>query len=116
MADWTVEFYQEPSGRCPVLGFIKSLPAKAGAKILRTLDLLEEFGPLRGVADTRQIEGPLWEVRVRTADHHLRLLYFLHAQRRIICLHGFAKRSAKTPRKEIEVALRRMADFLERRE
>jgi hypothetical protein len=41
---WKVVFYETETGENPVWGFIFSLPAKDQAKVVRALDLLEEFG------------------------------------------------------------------------
>ena len=41
-----------------------------------------------------------------------RLIYFFFTGRRIIFLHGFQKKTQRTPRREIEIARRRMNDYL----
>jgi len=40
-----------------------------------------------------------------------RLLYALLPDRRIVFLHGFQKKTQRTPRREIEIALKRLEDF-----
>jgi hypothetical protein len=41
---WKVVFYETEAGEIPVWDFIFGLPAKDQAKVVRALDLLEEFG------------------------------------------------------------------------
>ncbi|MBI2863369.1 MAG: type II toxin-antitoxin system RelE/ParE family toxin [Chloroflexi bacterium] len=43
-----------------------------------------------------------------------RTFYFAGAGRHIVLLHAFTKKTQKTPRTEIETAVRRMHDFLQR--
>jgi len=106
--DWTVEFYTDVRGKSPTLEFINSLPKREQAKITRVLELLREFGPALGFPHARPIRG-LWELRAGVG----RLFYFVHTGRRFIILHGYRKQRQKAPRKEIEMAHRRKAIFLE---
>ena len=82
--------------------FIHGLKKPTIAKILRTLDLLERFGHQLGMPHSKPIESNLFELRVR-GDQEVRLLYSFHNSRAII-LHGFTKKTHKTPQKEIALA------------
>jgi DNA-binding XRE family transcriptional regulator len=62
----------------------------------------------------RHIEGKVWELREESQGNIFRLLYFLAPGRRIVLLHGFAKKTQRLPRRELEIALRRLARFEER--
>jgi phage-related protein len=53
-------------------------------------------------------------LRIRAGRRAYRIIYFAHPGQRFILLHGFLKRTRKTQRKDLEIAERRMADFLER--
>lgn len=106
---WSVEFYTERDDVAPAFEFLKSLPAKDSAPLLRALDLLEEFGTALGMPHARPIEG-LWELRRGSG----RLFYFGYTGRRFIILHGYRKKGQKAPKREIDTAKRRWADFLER--
>ncbi|MCL5289763.1 MAG: type II toxin-antitoxin system RelE/ParE family toxin [Bacillota bacterium] len=109
----TVEYYMEKD-YCPVLEFIHSCSSKEQAKILREIDLLEEFGPLLGMPYVRKIEGTddIWELRIRLANNQFRLLYFIFSNNKIVMLHGFQKKTQKTPKREIEMALKRRMKYL----
>jgi len=111
---WTVEIYTDARGNAPVRDFIDSLPEKHQGRIARTIDLLEQFGLQLGSPYTKHLRGKLWELRIRAGRRAYRIIYFAHPGQRFILLHGFLKRTRKTQRKDLEIAERRMADFLER--
>jgi phage-related protein len=106
---WRIEFYTDMRGRSPALDFLRSLPKREQAELLRVIDLLQEFGVQLGMPHARPIAG-LWELRGGAG----RLFYVAHTGRRFIILHGYRKQSQKAPQQEIETAQRRWADFLER--
>ena len=57
----------------------------------------------------KHLDGRLWDLR--PSPH--RLIYFAIKGRRFVIFHGFQKRTRRTPRREIEVARRRMQRVLE---
>jgi phage-related protein len=111
---WTVEFCQDERGRYPVREFLDSLPQDDQARILQTARLLEDFGLQLGAPYVKAVRRKLWELRVRSGRTRYRILYFAFVGQRFILLHGFVKKTAKTPRREIEIAERRMAEFIDR--
>ena len=113
---WTVVFYHDRSGRRPVTEFLDSLPPEDRAAVLRDLALLEEFGLDVGWPHVRAITGrrKLWELRVKSTSGAIRLFYFAHTGRRFVVLHGLVKKTRKVPRRELDVAERRMWDVIER--
>ncbi|MBT9170948.1 MAG: hypothetical protein DDT18_01305 [Actinobacteria bacterium] len=62
----------------------------------------------------RHLEGELWELREESRTNIYRIIYFFFTGRRIVFLHGFQKKTQKTPRQEFEVARRRYLAFLAR--
>jgi len=94
--------------------FLDGLTATERAVVLRGFALLEEFGLAVGAPHVRAIRGyrKLWELRVRTQRGAIRVLYFAHTGRQFVVLHGFVKKSGKTPRRELEIAARRMQEVL----
>lgn len=62
----------------------------------------------------KHIEGKLWELRRGSSGNIYRVMYFFFTGRQIVLLHGFQKRTQKTPRSEINIAQQRMADFIGR--
>ena len=62
----------------------------------------------------RHLEGKLWELRRESQTNIYRLLYAFLPGRRILFLHGFQKKTQKTPRGEIEIASQRLDQFVKR--
>jgi phage-related protein len=106
---WSLEFYTDARGQSPALNFMTSLQGKERSALLRALDLLLEFGPALPFPHTSHVDGPIWELRAGQG----RLFYFAYVERRFVVLHGYYKKSQKAPKREIETAHRRLADFLE---
>lgn len=112
--EWVVEFYIEPGGRRPVNEFVDSLDAKTKARLLAAIEQLRLRNVSAGEPLVRHLEGKLWELRRESDGNIYRLMYFFFTGRRIVFLRGFQKKTQKTPRREIETALRRMNDFVQR--
>ncbi len=86
--------------------FIRSLEKQTIAKVLRTTDLLEEFGYKLGSPHIKKISDNLFELRVQ-GKQEIRIFY-IFSKNQIILLHGFVKKSQKTPKREIEIAQRKL--------
>ena len=71
---------------------------------------MEAFGPDLGMPRTRAMGGGLFELRLRAAEGIARVFYCTVVDRRIVVLHQFAKKTAKTPPNELQIARRRMKD------
>jgi len=86
--------------------FISSLDDKAVAKVLRTIDLLEQFGNRLGLPHSKKISRGLYELRVR-GKQEVRIFYVFKRNQAIL-IHGFVKKSQKTPQKELRLAKQKM--------
>jgi phage-related protein len=105
-----VVFYEDHRGESPAIKFIDSLrQPKEKAKVVKVLDLLEEFGVNLKMPHARPISGKLWELRPGPN----RLLYFAHVNKQFVILHAFRKTTNETPRHHIDTAQRRMQEILE---
>ena len=60
----------------------------------------------------KHLEEKLYEVRAKDRSGIYRVIYFAHTGKRFILLHGFVKKTQKTPRKEIEIAKQRMKEMV----
>lgn len=109
---WVVEYYRDPKGNEPVAGFIDSLSAEVQVKVFRTIELLARYGVLLKEPYTKQLKEKLRELRVIDRMGKIRVIYFAHTGRRCVLLHGFIKKTAKVPQKEIEIAEKRMNDYI----
>jgi phage-related protein len=116
--NWEIEFYKTESGREPVSDFIQSLKSVADqAQILRVLDLLLEHGLHLGNPYVRDVTGmrKLKELRIRSQSGIYRIFYFAFTGQKFVLLHAIAKKSQKTPKKDLRLAFQRMKDFLSRK-
>lgn len=82
--------------------FIESLQAKEIAKVIRTIELLEEFGNNLGMPHSKYLENGLLELRVR-GKREIRVLYCFHKNKAFL-LQAFIKKTQKTPEKELIAA------------
>lgn len=55
---------------------------------------------------------PLWEMRMKGRDGIARAAYVTASGKRVVIGHVFVKKTQKTPRREIETALRRAKEVL----
>ena len=113
MSTWKVELYETQSGRSPVADFIKAQSKHDQARIFAELDELLEFGPLPRGQKLRQIRGKLWEYRFSGKRGPFRFFFFTNG-RRIVVVHAICKKTQRTPRQDIRLALDRMTDYLKR--
>lgn len=58
-----VEFYDLPNGEEPAKEFIYSLPRGMMAKMLKNIDLLEEYGPALRGPYSEHLEDGIFELR-----------------------------------------------------
>jgi len=56
----------------------------------------------------KHVEGKLWELRAKAADGIARGLYVTATARRVVVLHGFIKKSQKTPQRALDTARERL--------
>lgn len=114
MPDWSVEFYSTSDDNSPVLDWYESLDDKAKAKLIWIFQLLETNGIEVGMPYIKPLGDKLYEVRADVNRNTFRVVYFLHTGRRFILLHGFQKKTQKTPEKELERARKYLEDFIKR--
>ena len=82
--------------------------------MMRLIEFLAERGVLLKEPYTKQIRGKIRELRVKDKQGAVRVLYFTYTGKRFILLHGLIKKTDKTPEGDIEIAEKRMNDFINR--
>jgi phage-related protein len=97
-----------------VAEFLDRLDEKTRARFRWSMDMLRIRNIQARQPLARHLDGPLWELREESNTNIYRIIYFIFTGRRIIFLHGFSKKTQKTPAKEINIALRRYDDFIDR--
>jgi len=62
------------------------------------------------------LDDDLWELREESSTNIYRVIYFFFTGRRIVFLHGFQKKTRKTPAQELTMARKRAVAFRVREE
>ncbi len=101
--NWTVVFLDEG-----VQAEIDGLSGDIRSRFERIVHLIETHG-LERIREpyVRHLEGPVWEMRMKGRDGIARAAYVTATGKRVVVVHVFSKKTQKTPRREIETALRR---------
>jgi phage-related protein len=102
-------FYRSSAGVEPVLDWLKSLPADERKEIGRDLMRAQWRWPV-GMPLCRSLGGGLWEVRSSVPGNRIARVLFCIQDGNIVALHGFIKKTQKTPQAELELAKKRMKE------
>ena len=102
-----VHFYKTDSGTEPVREWLKNLDSKS-RKIMGEDIKTVQFGWPLGMPLVRKMEKNLWEIRVELDKRTARILFTSHDEMMIL-LHGFIKKSQKTPASDLRLAKQRLA-------
>ena len=86
-------------------------PAGILANLLHILEMIEEFGPALGAPYTASIGSGLFEIRARGKEGIGRSLFCTVKDREIVILHSFIKKTQKIPKKELEMARKRLKEL-----
>lgn len=106
--------YNTPSGWVVVIGNrraekeLEAMAVDIKADFLRLTELIETYG-LEEIHEpyVKHLQGKLWEMRMRGRDGIARAAYVAASGKRVVVLHCFVKKTQRTPRENIELALER---------
>jgi phage-related protein len=103
---WTVETLN-----ATVDAELDALPADMLARLWQIADLIKDMGleRVRGPY-VDHLQGPLWEMRLKGKDGIARAIYVAAQGKRVVVVRVFVKKTQKTPRREIKLALKRAKD------
>jgi phage-related protein len=104
-----VVFFKTGGGKEPVREWLKALPRDDRKTIGEDVKTVQFGWPL-GMPVVRKLEKDLWEVRSRLQNRIARILFTVEDDV-IVLIHGFIKKSQKTPKKDLELAKRRLAQL-----
>lgn len=104
-----VLFYRTAAGREPVREWLRDLDRDARKTIGEDVKTVQFGWPL-GMPLVRSLGESLWEVRSRLRDSIARIIFMTEGDRMVL-LHGFTKKSQKTPPKDLALARRRAAEL-----
>lgn len=99
-------FYRSDGGREPVREWLKGLEPADRKVIGEDVKDVEFSWPL-GMPLVRSLGRELWEVRSSLPHGRIARIIFCVADGRMVLLHGFIKKTQKTPRRDIDMALKR---------
>jgi phage-related protein len=113
--EFTVEYYETASGKCPVKDFLEEL---------KRTDVDDYTAVVAGLAKLRNrqyhrpplskaLDEGLSELR-HVGMLNTRVLYFFMRGRRIIAVHGIRNKAMKIPTNDLNLAMERMRDWLAR--
>ncbi len=92
--------------------FLKEQPAKVQDKIFKIIEAIEtlERVPKNYLKQLTGTKG-LYEARIQLASNIWRVFCFFDNDKLVILLNGFQKKTQKTPKNEIEKALKLMTEY-----
>ena len=101
-----VAFYKTESGNEPVREWLKDMSKEDRQAIGEDIKTAQYGWPL-GMPLIRKIERGLWEVRSNIGAG-IAGVFFTVIDKTMVLLHGFVKKSQKTPQDELDTARRRL--------
>lgn len=107
---WDVKFFQTARGDYPVKEFIDDLDKPIRAKVANLVCLLTDYGPRLSPPYAKKIQDKLYELRV-SGKIAVRIFYTT-VNGKYYLLHGFKKKTEKTPLKDIKTALDRTESII----
>lgn len=104
-----IVFYRSASGREPVRDWLKQLDRSNRKQIGEDLYTLQLGWPV-GMPLARKLESKLWELRSHIPKGIVRIM-FTEQKRELVLLHGFIKKSQKTPASDLALGKRRLSNL-----
>jgi phage-related protein len=87
---------------------LAAMPSDMRARLVRISELITAVGLQHvGMPHIRPVEPTLWEIRLAGQAGIGRALYVTAHEKRVVILRAFVKKTQKTPRREIDLALER---------
>lgn len=105
---YKIEYYNEK-----VAGSIFKLPASLLARYIRYTELMQSQGPNLGMPHTKHLEKDILELRLKGKEGIARVIYCTIRNNKIMMLHSFIKKTQETPKKELNIARKRLAEVIE---
>lgn len=114
---YQVVIYSDANGHEPVTEYMRELAQSNSKdsrirlnKIGQYIKVLQEYGTRAGEPYMKHIDGNLWELRP-ISD---RIFFGACVNGVFVLLHGFPKKSQKTPEREKQKARNELEDYLKR--
>ncbi len=104
--------YRTPSGGRPIRDFFETLSDEEAADVVASMKEVAELG----LKAAKHLRREIYEVRADSATRTFRILFSAEGRfsQVLLSLVAFEKKTQKTPRRELELAERRLRDWRER--
>lgn len=106
---YLVIFYKTDAGNVPALEWFRALDDEERRIVGYDLRVLQIGFPM-GMPLCRSLGDGLWELRSTLAKKIARVIFFLDGQNFIV-VHGFIKKSQKTPKEDLDTAKARKKHY-----
>jgi phage-related protein len=103
---YTISFYDEA-----LETQVAGLPVTLLARYLYLVDRMVTVGPNLGAPHTKAMGEGLFEMRLKGAEGIARVMYCTLIGQRIVVLHSFIKKTDKTPKQDLALALKRLKEI-----
>lgn len=104
--DYDIKYYSQT-----VQEQILKLPDTLAARYVVLTRRMQAIGPNLGEPHTKAMGDGLFELRLKGAEGIARVFYCTLIGKRIVMLHGFVKKSDRTPLRELDVARSRLKEI-----
>ena len=104
-------FYETSVGRKPVRDWVMELEDQDRRSIGYDIQTVE-FGWPVGMPTCRALGNGLWEVRSNLSDGKIGRVIFCIVKNEMVLLHGFIKKTQKTPSQDIDLAAKRRKEIM----
>lgn len=102
-------FYRNENGTEPVRDWLQSLSREDRKRIGADVATVEYGWPV-GMPTCRPMGAGLWEVRTNLGSNRIARVLFCMAEGHMVLLHGFIKKTEKTPPADVNLARTRMRE------
>lgn len=106
----SVSFFRNKNGKEPVKSWLKSLTSEEKKTIGEDIKTVEYGWPL-GMPVCRKLEKELYEVRSNLSANKIARVIFCVIGENMILLHGFIKKTQKTPKQDLDLARSRKKEI-----
>jgi len=103
-------FFRTSVGAEPVLDWLKALPEVERQEIGRDLMRAQWRWPV-GMPLCRPLRDGLWEIRIQLPTGRIARVLICFCGGRLVALHGFIKKTRKTPDEDLRVARKRKKEL-----
>ncbi len=102
-------FYRTGAGNEPVREWLKAMPKEDRKALGEDIAYVQYKWPI-GKPRVDHLRGPVWEIRTALGARIARTLFAVEGGRMIL-LHGFIKKTRRTPADEIKLAEKRFKEW-----